>query len=114
MGVSHHAAVQVLVHLAEGVWGRLPFAGDDDAEVGDSEGGVGLALGRPAVRDVDALRGVAADVGWTAGGRGLDEVAALLQTFLPLVQHPGGPGGETSVSSGRLQHRFHLSRWVCC
>lgn len=95
MELTHHAAVEVLLHLAEGVWGRLSLAGDDDADVGDGQGAVRLALGRPPVRDVDALRGVAADVGGPAGRRGLDELAALLQTLLPLVQHAAHPPEET-------------------
>ena len=53
--VSHHAAVEVLVHLAEGVRRRLPLAGDDDAHIRDSQRSVGLALGCAAVGDVDAL-----------------------------------------------------------
>ncbi len=38
--LSHHAAVEVLLHLAEGVWGRLSLAWDDDADVGDGQGSV--------------------------------------------------------------------------
>lgn len=53
---SHHAAVEVLVHLAEGVRGRLPLARNNDADIGHSQGGVRLALRSAAVRDVDALR----------------------------------------------------------
>lgn len=60
---SHHAAVEVLVHLAEGVRGHLPLARNDDADISDSQGGVRLALGCTAVGDVDALRGGTADVG---------------------------------------------------
>lgn len=85
--LPYHAAVEVLLHLAEGVWWRLAFAGNDDADVSDGQGGVRLALWRPAVRDVDTLGGIAADVGRTARGCGLDEVAALLQPLLPLIQH---------------------------
>lgn len=59
---SHHAAVEVLVHLAEGVRGHLPLARNDNTDIGDSQGGVGLALRRTAVGDVDALRGGTADV----------------------------------------------------
>lgn len=86
----HHAAVEVLLHLAEGVRRRLAFARDDDADVGDGQGGVRLAVRRSAVRDVDSLGGVAADVGGTTSGRGLDEVAALLQPLLPLIQDSAG------------------------
>jgi len=35
--LSHHAAVEVLVDLAEGVRRRLPLAGDDDADISDSQ-----------------------------------------------------------------------------
>lgn len=66
--------------------GRLSLARNNDADVGDGQCGVGLALGRPAVGDVDALGGVAADVGWATGGCSLDYVAALLQSLLPLIQ----------------------------
>lgn len=101
--LSHHAAVEILLHLAEGVRGGLSFARDDDADVGDGQGSVWLALGCPAVGDVDALGGIAADVGWTTRGCGLDEVAALLQSLLPLIQHAvcvwGGRGGGSEDSS---------------
>lgn len=90
MRLSHHAAIKILLHLAEGVRGRLPLAGDDDADVSDRQGGVRLALRSPPVGDVDALGGIAADVGGATGGRGLDEVAALLQPLLPLIQHTVG------------------------
>lgn len=92
--LPHHAAVDVLLHLAEGVWRRLALAGDDDADVGDGQRGVHLALRCPAVRDVDALGRIAADVGRPPRGRGLDEVTALLQPLLPLVQYAVGGGGE--------------------
>lgn len=78
--------------------GRLSLAWDDDTDVGDSQGSVGLTLGSPAVGDVDALRGGAADVGWTTAGRGLDEVTALLQPLLPLIQHPGRESRAASQS----------------
>ena len=79
----------------------LPLGRHDDADVGDGQGGVRLAVGGAAVRHVDALRRGAADVGRPAVGRGLDEVAARLQTLLPLVQHPGVGGG------GRTHARTH-------
>lgn len=86
---SHHAAVEVLVHLAEGVGGHLPLAWDDDANISDGQRGVGLALRGPAVGDVDALGGRAADVGRPTRGRGLDDVTSGLQLLLPLVENPG-------------------------
>lgn len=57
---------------------RLALAGNDDTDVGDGQRRVHLALRGPTVCDVDALGGVAADVGWPSRGCGLDEVAALL------------------------------------
>lgn len=62
----HHAAVEVLVHLAEGVRRRLSLARYNDTDIGDSQGGVRLALRRAPVRDIDALGGRAADVGGAA------------------------------------------------
>lgn len=106
--MSHHAAVEILVHLAECVWGCLPFARDDNADVGDGEGGVGLALSGPAVGDVDALGGIAADVGWASRGGGLDEMTALLQPFLPFIQHSvegrGGHGVSEQTSGSVKDH----------
>lgn len=87
---AHHAAVQIPLHLTEGVGRRLPFARDDDADVSDSQSSVRLDLGRPAVRDINALGGIATDVGWTTRGGGLDEVAPMLQSLFPFVQHAGG------------------------
>lgn len=95
---THHAAVEILLHLAEGVRRRFSLAWNNDADVGDSQGGVRLALRRPSVGDIDALGGVATDVGWATEGCGLDEVAALLQPLLPLVQHTEG-GGTTRQSA---------------
>lgn len=90
LSFSHHAAVEIPLHLAEGVGGHLSFARDNDADIGDGEGGVWLTLWRPAIGDVDSLRRVAADVGRAAGGCALDEVASLLQPLLPLIQYAGG------------------------
>lgn len=53
--LTHHAAVKILLHLAEGMRGRLTLARDDDADVSDSQSGVLLALRRPPVGDIDAL-----------------------------------------------------------
>lgn len=76
--LSYHAAVEIPLHFTEGVGRCLSLARDDDADVGDSQGGVGLALGRLAIGDIDALGRIPADVGWTTAGCGLYEVAALL------------------------------------
>lgn len=99
---------------------RLPLARHDDADVGDGQGGVRLALGRPPVGDVDALGGIAANVGRAAGGRGLDEVAALLQSLLPLKQHAEGRrgGGRRRLSAqsstgSQCDHREELIKTMC-
>ena len=78
---------------------RLSLARDDDADVRDGQGGVRLALGGPAVGDVDALRGIAANVRRTAGGCSLDEVAALFQSLFPLVEHAVGGGTRQSANT---------------
>lgn len=52
---THHATVEVLVHLAEGVRRRLSLAGDDDADVGDGQGVLGLDVRSTAEVDEDAL-----------------------------------------------------------
>ena len=67
------------------MWWCLSLARDDDADVSDGQGSVGLALRCSAVGDIDALRGIATDVGWTTIGCGLNEVAALFQSLLPLI-----------------------------
>lgn len=102
---SHHAAVEILLHLAESVRRRLSLARDNDADVGDGQGGVRLALGRPPIGDVDALGGIATDVSRAAAGCGLDYVAALLQSLLPLVQHAAGMRQNAAVS----QAKAHIS-----
>lgn len=75
---SYHTAVQILLHLAEGVWRSLSFAWNNDADVGDGQSSVRLALRCPPVGDIDALGGVSADVGRATRGGCLDKVAALL------------------------------------
>lgn len=65
----------------------LPLARDDDADIGHGQRGVRQRVRGTPVRDVDALGGVATDVGWATRGRGLDDVTARFQSFLPLVQH---------------------------
>lgn len=95
--MSHHAAVQVLVHLAEGVRGHLPLARDDDANIGYGQRRVGLALRSPAVGDVDALGGRAADICRPTRGCGLDDVTSGLQLLLPLVENPGTRGENSQI-----------------
>lgn len=48
-----------------------------------------LALWGPAVSDVDALGGRAADIGRPTRGRCLDDVTSGLQLLLPLVENTG-------------------------
>jgi len=78
------------------MWRYLPFTGDDDADVRHREGVLRLDGRRPAHRDEDALRGGRAvvDVGAAAVRRGLDDLAALDQTLLTLVQHTDEQEGE--------------------
>lgn len=87
--LTYHTTVEVLVHLAEGMRRRLPLAGDDDADVRHRQGILRLDGLRSAERDEDALRGGRAvvDVGAAAIRCGLDDLAALNQTLLTLVQH---------------------------
>lgn len=54
--MAHHAAVEVLLHLAEGVRWRLPLARDDDADVGDGQRVLRLHGRCSAEGDEDALR----------------------------------------------------------
>lgn len=83
---SYHAVVQILVHLAEGVWRSLSLAGDDDADVCDSQGVLGHVLSSPAVGDVHPLgRGAAADVGRPPVRGALNDFTALLDSFLAII-----------------------------
>lgn len=86
---THHATVQVLLHLAEGVRWRLALAGDDDADVRHRQRVLRLDRWRSTEGDEDALRGGRAvvDVGAAAVRRGLDDLAALDQTVFTLIQH---------------------------
>lgn len=82
----YHAVIQILVHLAEGVWRSLSFAGDDDADVCDSQGVLAHVLGGPAVGDVHPLwRGAAADVGKPPVRGALNDFTALLDSFFPII-----------------------------
>lgn len=69
---------------------RLSLAGDDDADVRHRQGILRLDGLRSAERDEDALRGGGAvvDVSAAAVRSDLDDLAALNQTLLPLIQHP--------------------------
>lgn len=69
--------------------GHLPLARDDDANISDGQRRVGLALRGPAVGDVDALGGRAADIGRSTRGSCLDDVTSGLQLLLPLIENPG-------------------------
>lgn len=69
---------------------RLTLAGDNDANVCHRQGILRLDGWRSAEGDEDALRGGRAivDVGAAAVRCGLDDLAALDQTLLALVQNP--------------------------
>lgn len=69
--------------------GHLPLARDDDANISNGQRRVGLALRGPAVGDVDALGGRAADIGRPTRGRCLDDVTSGLQLLLPLIENTG-------------------------
>lgn len=86
---THHAAVEVLIHLTKGMWRRLALAGDNDADVRNCQGVLRLDGRRSAESDEDALRGGGAvvDVGAAAVRCGLDDLAALDQSLLPFIQH---------------------------
>lgn len=86
---THHADVEVLLHLAEGMWWRLALAGDDDADVCHCQGVLRLDGRCSTEGDEDALRvgGAVVDIGAAAVRCGLDDLAALDQTLLALVQH---------------------------
>lgn len=87
--MTHHATVQVPVHFAEGVWRCLALAGDDHADVRHCQGILRLDRRGSAQSDEDALRvgGAVVDVGAASVRRGLDDLAALDQTVLALIQH---------------------------
>lgn len=91
--LSHHAAVQILLHLTEGVGRCLSLAWDDDADVSDGQSSMWLDLRCPAVGDINALGGIATDISWTTRRCGLDELATVLESLLPFIQHTGR-GGE--------------------
>lgn len=86
--MTHHATVQVPVHFTEGVRRSLPLAGDDHADVRHRQGILRLDRRGSTESDEDALRGGGAvvDVGTAAVRRGLDDLAALDQTVLAIIQ----------------------------
>lgn len=67
---------------------RLPLAGDDDADVGDGQRVLRLHERSAAEGDKNALRvgRAVVDVGAAAVGRGLDDLAALDEALLALVE----------------------------
>lgn len=90
---AHHAGVEVLVHSAEGVRGDLSLAGQQQADVRDAQHVEALRVESPSVRQEHPVsRGGAtrAQAGRAAVGRRLDDVPALLQLVLPLIQNPAG------------------------
>lgn len=84
---TYHATVEVLVHLAKGMWWCLTLVGDYDADVCHCQGVLRLDGQRSAEGDEDALRGGGAvvDVGAAAVWCGLDDLAALDQTLLAFI-----------------------------
>lgn len=112
LGAAHHAGVEVLVHAAERVRRHLSLAGQQQCDVGDAQRVQALRVRRPAVRQEDAVscRGAAGtEAGRAAVRCGLDDVPALLQLLLPLIQDPVGhrmelqpePPGGALVAAGR-------------
>jgi len=95
--LTYHAAVEVLLHFTEGVWRYLALAGDNDANIRHCQRVLRLDWWRSAECDKDALRGGGAvvDVGAAAIRCGLDDLAALDQALLTLIQHPVTGGGKT-------------------
>lgn len=81
---------------------RLPLAGDNDADVGDSQRVLRLHERGTAEGDEDALRvgRAVVDVGAAAKGRGLDDLAALDEALLALVEDAGGGARSTGELSG--------------
>lgn len=99
---AHHAGVEVLVDAAEGVWGDLSFAGQQQGDVGDAQRVEALRVQSPPVRQEHPVgrRGAAgAQAGRAAVGRRLDDVPALLQLLLPLIQNPAGTVCESILTA---------------
>lgn len=68
------------------MWWGFSFGRNDNTNVCDGERGMRMTLGRAAVRDVDPLRGRAAEVGRAARRCGLDDVTSWLQLLPPLIE----------------------------
>lgn len=90
---AHHAGVEVLVDAAERVRGHLSFAGQQQGDVGDTQRVEALRVQSPPVHQEDPVSrraAACAEAGRAAVGRGIDDVPALLQLLLPLIQNPAG------------------------
>lgn len=88
---AHHAGVEVLLHATERVGGHLPFAGEQQGDVGDAQRVKTLRFRSPSVRQENPVsRGSAAgaQVGRAAVRSRLDDVPARFQLLLPLIQDP--------------------------
>ncbi|KAK0149404.1 hypothetical protein N1851_009873 [Merluccius polli] len=92
------------LRFPKGVWWRLALAGDDDADVGDCQRVLRLYRRPAAEVDEDALRvgRAVVHVGAAAVRRGLDDLTALDQELLALVQYPGS---GTHVNSPDVNER---------
>jgi len=87
---THHATVEVLVHLAESMRRSLALVCDDDADVSHSQWVLGLDRVSSAVCDEYALRCRRAVVNiCTAAKRcGLNDFTTLNDTLFSLIQDP--------------------------
>lgn len=82
----------------------LSLARDDDADVSDGQSSMRLDLRSSAVGDINALGGIATNIGWTTRGCGLDEVATVLESLLPFIQH-AGRGGKYGSQPNKTSHQ---------
>lgn len=70
---------------------HLPFAGQQQSDVRDAERVEALRIQRPPIRQehpVSRWTRAGVQTGRATVGRGLDDIPALLQLFLPFVQNP--------------------------
>lgn len=70
------------------MWCCLAFVRDNNANIRDCQGVLRLDWGCSAQSDEDALCGAVVHVGTAAIRCSLDDLTALDQTLLPLIQHP--------------------------
>lgn len=107
---AHHAGVEVLDHLAEGVWWRLAFTANDDAHVSDCQSVLRPDCRGSAEGQEDALRGGRAvvHVGAAAIGRGLNDLTVLDQPLLTLIER-----AERSVPPGNSKYPLRQGQQNC-